>query len=171
MSRKRSSLLIIAITVVIPLITAAAYFMLANPSDTPLLQEDGGTPDTLTESQAEAKKNLQETLPTKTGESSSSTENTNSDSTVSLALKQQNENVIITTSLLRIGDGSCELTVTNGNTSKSYTAAVIYQRTESTCAGFSIPKSDFGAGGWTVNLAVADLAGNKYSTNGEIIVE
>lgn len=88
-------------------------------------------------------------------------------STISFSTHQETDSTVTATANLgNIADGSCTLTVTNNGTTKTYTADVIYQPQYSTCAGFSIPISDVGAGNWALTLQVtsAGVTATKTST-------
>jgi hypothetical protein len=83
--------------------------------------------------------------------------------TISIDIKdEQNGTVTIFTKLVDVPSGSCTLTIKNGTTQKSYTAAVIYQPDYSSCAGFSVSKTDIGSGTWAVQLEV-EVDGNRYT--------
>lgn len=74
----------------------------------------------------------------------------------------QEGTIVVFTKLTNMSYGTCTLTVTKENNQKSYTADVIYQPDYSSCAGFSIKKSDLGSGTWVIRLEV-EVDGNKYT--------
>lgn len=86
------------------------------------------------------------------------TPQTNTDtatSTKSLELSarsESNDSVTVFTKLYGYSSGSCKLTAINGSKSVSQTAVIIYQPEYSSCAGFSVSKTDLGAGTWTLQL-------------------
>lgn len=76
-------------------------------------------------------------------------------SSIALAATTEGDTVIVRTTLGALSTGTCTLTVTNGNSVKDYTADVLYQPQNSSCAGFSVPISEMGRGKWTVKLIVS----------------
>lgn len=80
------------------------------------------------------------------------------------------EIVVVSTKLGTVPDGTCTLTVTNGEKQNTQTADVIYQPTYSMCAGFSVPISKLGSGTWNMALKV-DTRGRQLTTNRTMVVK
>lgn len=78
---------------------------------------------------------------------------TNTDA-ITLEAQQNGTEVIVTTKLRGYSDGTCNMSITNGSRSFSASAEVIFQREFASCAGFSVPVSELGAGSWAVSLQV-----------------
>jgi len=92
----------------------------------------------------------------------SQTEPTPTTSQIDLSANQENSNVTITAKMQGISSGTCELAITNGSKSVNKSAEIIYQPEFSSCAGFSIQKSELGSGNWAINLtAKGDLSNSK----------
>lgn len=80
---------------------------------------------------------------------------TPSDQTIELTPKQEPDNsVTVLTKLKGYASGQCDLVVVNGQKTVSQSAKVIYQSDFSSCAGFSVPSSQLGAGNWQITLKV-----------------
>ena len=73
---------------------------------------------------------------------------------IQISARQENGSVTISSKLIGYSDGDCSLMVTNGPQSVTRSAAVLYASQFSTCAGFTIPVSDVGAGSWSIKLSV-----------------
>jgi len=74
---------------------------------------------------------------------------------ISLDVRQEADgSVTVSTKLQGVSDGVCNLLVTNAGKSHKEEAPVIFQPSFSTCAGFSIPQKDLGAGTWQITLEV-----------------
>ena len=78
-----------------------------------------------------------------------------SDSGISVTPSTANGAVTIKTKLVGYSDGTCTLTITNGEKSTIQTATVIFAPNFSTCAGFTVPISTIGSGIWNIHLSVA----------------
>lgn len=83
--------------------------------------------------------------------------------------RYNDETVVVSTRLGTIPDGTCTLTVKNGEKQDVQTADVIYQPMYSTCAGFSVPVSKLGNGTWDLVLEV-ESRGRQHSANGTMVV-
>lgn len=107
---------------------------------------------------ADAKKDFIEnnesaTSPKQGPNTSTNTTPVNSSDNVVVSAKQEaNGSVTVMTKLYNYSNGLCKLEVANGSKTISQTAQVIYQPEFSTCAGFTIPKSQLGSGEWTIKL-------------------
>lgn len=93
-------------------------------------------------------------------------------SSIQLSAKQQGSTVVVTTKLTGQGysSGSCKLTATQGVSTNSQTADIIYQPEYSTCAGFSVPVSTLGSGTWQINLSVTPLNGETLTKSTSLLV-
>lgn len=74
------------------------------------------------------------------------------------------DQVVVKTKVDNLSRGQCSLKVTNSGTEKTYKADLIYQEQFSTCAGYTIPVSDIGAGTWSIELTVAS-EGKEFKSN------
>ena len=70
------------------------------------------------------------------------------------ANRETNGVTTIHTQLANYSDGLCDITITNGNNTYTNSAAIIYQSSYSTCAGFSIPSNTMPDGIWQITLSV-----------------
>ena len=71
----------------------------------------------------------------------------------------ENGELTVSSKLYSISDGDCQLVVKNGTQKITRAAQVIYQPTYSTCAGFSIDKSEFSNGTWDIILTIKPVEG------------
>lgn len=83
--------------------------------------------------------------------------------------RYNDETVVVSTKLGATPDGTCTLTITNGQKKDVQTADIIYQPMDSSCAGFSIPVSRLGKGAWNILLVVLSR-GHERSVNQTIEV-
>ena len=74
---------------------------------------------------------------------------------ITISSMESGDNVIISTQLKNYSDGQCNLLITNGASSYTRSVPVIYQPSFSTCAGFSVAKSELGLGTWSILLSVS----------------
>lgn len=88
----------------------------------------------------------------------------NTDNIIISASQEANGAVTVTTQLIGYSDGTCELVVTNAGKSHTATVPVIFQPQYSTCAGFSIKKTDLGIGNWQITLTVNSKGGSLTKT-------
>jgi len=86
-----------------------------------------------------------------TSASSGSTSATSS-AVMTLTASQSGSTVTILTQIQNVSSGTCSLTATNGSSSNTQTAKIIYQPQFSSCAGFSVPVSGVGAGVWSISV-------------------
>lgn len=82
--------------------------------------------------------------------------------TISLAAKEAGSNIVVSTKLFGYSDGTCTLVLKKGADTVQRSAPVMYQAEFSSCAGFSIPKTELSSGTWTVDLSV-DSGGQTNS--------
>ncbi len=73
---------------------------------------------------------------------------------IQIDAKQEGSSVTISTRLTGYSDGTCNLLITNGSRTNTKTAQVVYASQFSTCAGYSVPVSEFGNGMWSLKLSV-----------------
>lgn len=74
---------------------------------------------------------------------------------VAITAKNQNGDIVQIRSIItEVIGGSCSLNITQGGTTKTYTASVQTLPSASTCTGFNIPVSDLQPGNWSFSLAV-----------------
>lgn len=71
----------------------------------------------------------------------------------------ENGELTVSSKLYSISDGECQLVVKNGTQEITRAAQVLYQPTYSTCAGFSIDKSEFSNGTWDIILTIKPVEG------------
>ena len=99
----------------------------------------------------------------------STTTTNNTDRTISLnAVQESNGTVTIYTKLYGFPEGACALRVTNGSSTYSASAALMYQPEFSSCAGFSVPITKLGTGLWNITL---DATSGGSTTSQSIAVE
>lgn len=77
---------------------------------------------------------------------------------ISLSAEDDDDTVTVLTKLSTLPSGTCTLTVKNGNKTVTQTAEVLFQPQYSSCAGFSVSKSNLGKGVWSINLSI--VSGN-----------
>lgn len=82
---------------------------------------------------------------------------------ISLEAKDNGQSVTVITNLGSLPEGECTLTISSGESSITKSAPVIYNPEYSTCAGFSIKKSELAAKNWTLKLDVIH-ADKSYSS-------
>lgn len=80
------------------------------------------------------------------------------------AKDEANGTVTILTKLTNYSDGQCSLKISNGTKQYSADVNVIFQPEYSTCAGFSVPKSQLGSGTWDIRLVVSSKGGEVTSS-------
>lgn len=151
---------------------AAVYFLYYQPTketqtvDTPQTntvtpQEDDKSHQDSNDKQDflddQSNNNPDNTQPTNTGTSPTT-------ATLSFSAKSTEDTVIITTNLSSTSSGTCKLTITGGPTTVTKSAQVIYSPEYSSCAGFSIAKSEINASTWTIKLDVSSPAGVQTKT-------
>lgn len=91
-------------------------------------------------------------------------EHTSEDITLTSS-QEADGSVTIMAQLANYSDGTCNLSIINGNDTYSQTAEIIYQPTFSTCAGFNVPSGKIPAGVWQITLT----ATSKGATNSKTI--
>ena len=83
---------------------------------------------------------------------------------------QEGGNVILRTYLASISDGTCTLTITNGERKHTEKAGVLYQPSQSSCQGFSVPRSKLGTGTWKISLKATSLDNISASSSADFEV-
>ena len=99
---------------------------------------------------------------------SNSSNNTVPDPTsndISISSTESVDNIIISTQLKNYSDGECNISITNGARSYNQSVPVIYQASFSTCAGFSVAKSELGSGVWSISLSVTSNGQTNTQTS------
>jgi hypothetical protein len=109
------------------------------------------------------KQKLIESKPNNTDGVNANLQNHTSDDIGLSTHRETDGSVTILTQLKNYSDGTCDITIENGNNSYNQTASVIYQATFSTCAGFNIPINTLGYGTWQISLTV--ISKGKVNTN------
>ena len=87
---------------------------------------------------------------------------------ITISSTESGDNVIISIQLKNYSDGECNLLITNGSSNYSRSVPVIYQPSFSTCAGFSVAKSELGTGTWSISLSVVS---NSQTNNSSSTIE
>ena len=87
-------------------------------------------------------------------------------SSISLEARIQGNDVVITTNLASAPSGTCTLTVTDISSKKTVTktADVIYTPEQSSCAGFTVPKTSLDGTQWSIRLDVKTPNGDQTKT-------
>lgn len=161
-SSKRRNL-IIALSLLVVLVGAGTAFALTRQSQQPTSSPPASdsTPDETsnpTRSEEESKQdaaNKQEFLDNQTKQPPAQPKPTPTADTISVSAKNDGSSVTVITKLPSVNLGTCTLTITNGSKTINKTADVIYAPEYSTCAGFSVAKSEAGTGTWIIKLSVA----------------
>lgn len=74
---------------------------------------------------------------------------------ISLSTRRETDGTVtIITELKNYSDGTCNLTIKNGNDTHSLSAPVLYQASFSTCEGFNVPSNVVPHGTWQISLSV-----------------
>lgn len=80
--------------------------------------------------------------------------------------REANDNITIIARLKNYSDGTCDLTIKNGDKTYMDSVPVIYQPEASTCAGFNVPIKAIGSGSWQISLSITSkgqVASNSIS--------
>lgn len=83
------------------------------------------------------------------------------DSPISIILSASGQDyaggpVLIRSILDNISNGTCTLTLSNDNDTKTYTSAIIWTGTYYSCEGFDVPMSDLSPGEWKLELVASN---------------
>lgn len=89
---------------------------------------------------------------------------------ISLSTQRETDgSVTIFNELRNYSDGTCDLTISNGNNTYTQTAPVLYQDEFSSCIGFNVPVAKLGAGTWQISLTVTSKGkANTKTTSVEV---
>lgn len=83
---------------------------------------------------------------------------------INLSAQQDSANTVtVLTKLQGFPDGECSLLIQNGSKSTTKAAPIIYQPEFSSCAGFSINKSEIGSGLWNITLTAKTSSSDPVS--------
>lgn len=147
--KNKKGLIILLSLIAVVLIGAGVFvYQNFNKQDSNSIIKSQDTPNESESQQAlEDKKNAIENQENDTSNSSSSAEES-----IEIRAKQSGETIVISTKLTGVSSGSCKLSIKANSKSFESTANVIYQSEFSTCAGFSVQKSEIGSGIWSINL-------------------
>lgn len=74
---------------------------------------------------------------------------------ISLSTRRETDGTVtIITELKNYSDGTCNLTIKNGNDTHTLSAPVLYQASFSTCEGFNVPSNIVPHGTWQISLSI-----------------
>lgn len=151
----------LAAIVILALIIAGAFYALNRHSvnTSPSAPNTSQQKKTLADSNATDKKEFVENSNPAPAINNDQGTSSSPSAIIDLSARQEtNDTVTVFTKLNSNTQGSCALTITNGSKTSTHTVNIIYQPEFSTCAGFSVPISELGAGIWNINLAVNSSA-------------
>lgn len=158
-------LLLVGLVILAVVMVIWALYLKSTPSDSASLKGNTNTiqsPDEAKQA-ADAKKKLAESQSTTKQADTSQIQTTDNSKSIEMSARTEtNNSVTIFTKLYGYSDGECQLSVSANGNNTSQTANVIYQSDFSSCAGFSVPKSDLGSGTWKISLTV--VSEGKSST-------
>lgn len=181
-SHRLKTPLAIAIGVGIILVTTITVVALkkANVSDTTkspsgaATSEKGPTKDQAEEQARVDAQNKQDFLDNQAKQSSSSNDGSSSSTGGSASLtvtaSQAGSSVTVLTQIKNVTAGNCSLVAVNGQKQTTQSAAVLFQPEFSSCAGFSIPTADLGAGNWNITVTVKSDLGDTLSKTASLEV-
>lgn len=99
--------------------------------------------------------NKQDFINGKTNQNTNSTPAEPTVDDISLSTRRETDGTVtIITELKNYSDGTCNLTIKNGNDSHTLSAPVLYQASFSTCEGFNVPSNVVPHGTWQISLSV-----------------
>lgn len=165
----RKKILIVGVLVLSVFLIAGVSYRLFNTQDN---NQKGPTPDQTKEqkkTEADSKKDFIESTKDEDLPGTTPPTPTSVDS-IKLSAVQDAGTVTITSKLTGYSAGLCRLTITNGSSSISENADIIYQPEYSTCAGFNIVKNRLGPGVWNITLYATPTGGSELSKNIEYVV-
>lgn len=158
---KYNKAIILAVIVLLLVIGATLYYIsnrsnqVNNTSDnthTPLDQVDTQQKQEQAKIDADNKQRYLDQEKTETSDSPDQLPPTNE--SITLTAKNEDELVVVTTNLDSVSSGTCTLTLTSNGKTLTKTASVIYTPEYSSCAGFSINKSELSGNSWLITLSV-----------------
>lgn len=163
-SSKTAKILIALVAVGLAVALGWLIYSLSNES--PAVENNSGVnevepaPPELSDNEAAQK---QKFIESQSDDSSADKDASQKPASLVIDASQTGSTITVTTEISSIGDGTCSLIITNGSKEYSDSASVIYQRSYSTCAGFSVPKDELGSGEWSVSIEVGGRDGRKIS--------
>lgn len=160
-SRKKVTLIVAATVVALLLVgTAAAYYYHVGPfhvdkSPTinlkPLTSEQKKAGEIQKKAIVIPDRNAKQNLPGTTPADTS----TGSDVVTDITAFQDGDAVRVRNLIKTVAsDGTCTLTLTNGNTTATKTSGIQALPSSSTCKGFDVPTSELSPGDWNITIAV-----------------
>ena len=160
---------IASIILIILLGAGATYYALTSQDDparqTPTTPEQKSTqaPPPTSKEQLEADAKKKEDF-LNDAESNQTPGEAPSESSIELATRAENDSVVVTTKIQNATSGICTLTATDGTSTITKKAEVIYTPTYSTCAGFSIGNTELSGAKLTITVAVESNTSNTKAT-------
>jgi hypothetical protein len=145
---------VIVLLILLEVTNVTHFYTKDRPISKPVTAFDTSTPEQKEQDAETNAANKKDIAEKNDGQPEHSTD-TNTDKSIAMsAQKETNGSVTVFTKLYAYSSGTCSLIATNGSSTATYNADVIYAPEYSSCAGFSIPISSLGAGDWTLNLSV-----------------
>lgn len=146
-------ILLIAVSVIVVLgIGVGAYVSFMGSKDTPEPPVTQQNTDA-TEQSIQDKSNLRDKEEAQQNQTQSS-ESTTQAAIDDITATTNDAQVIVQTKLIGVDRGTCTLTVTSSSQKIKKEASIIYNPSYSTCAGFTIQKSELPAGTWTLTVDI-----------------
>ncbi len=171
-SAKKMSMLVVASILVALAGIAAAYFFYKHSSSTSQ-QPTSATSDVTDTTNSSSDDSATSNQTKDRDEHLSDSESTSdlSADNISLTISKSSSEVTITGNITAFsGSGTCKLRLTKGSSAVAKSATIIYQPEYSTCAGFSINRSELSPGTWNVTLVV-ESSDKTYTKNGELTLD
>jgi cytoskeletal protein RodZ len=171
-SNKKKNQLIAAIVVAVALLTGGIVYALSSDIFKTIPETKGPTQEQLDEQKNTEEDSKQEFIDsTKDNELPGTNPSTpTSSDSITLTTAMDQGTVTVNTKLMGFNSGTCELSITNGSQKVVKNADIIYQPEFSTCAGFSILKSELSTGSWNISLKVVE-GGTVFSKSVTVLVE
>lgn len=176
-SKKRKSIAILSLVATV-FIAIVGFFYYLNTHHTDIGTSDTQTTSTqVTNKSEETPQEKQDYLDKSeklndnddTVDNAQNPQNTTHVSKITLDASTSADKIILITNLSSITSGTCNLYISNGGKNISRSAEVIFAPEHSSCAGFSIAKSELGSGNWLIDLEVTSGSGS-YTTSKEYTV-
>lgn len=156
---KRIAIFIVAVVILVLTYVSVAYFSrwwpflssTSTPTDSQT-QSSQQTEDQTAEKNQQTQ-DKQEFLDKEDSDSETpSTPSQTTDNTVSLHISDDDDSLIVQTRIDGIVSGTCTLTLSNSTQTVTKTAEIMYAPEYSSCAGFTVAKSELGTGVWSITL-------------------
>lgn len=186
-NRKRFSkkwLIVAAVAVLLIGGTVAGYYVYSRPKDTgksnAISSSDNNSERTVNyqapskDEQTAGEAQKEQTVNNKPDAPSNSDRDTSNSGTLDVTLTAVNQNgatVQIRSLISQIITGTCTLTVSRGDITKTYNANTQADASSSTCKGFDVPVSDLQPGNWSIKLAVSSADNKKGETTTSLEVK